>query len=346
MIVNNNQPTKAPVKKSFTKWKQHHDALFDQRKHIETTNHTAAFINHKRDLAHGISATNAMKFDLDFKKLTPSQPETRTEYQQFEYDCNNRFVDNFAAANQKRPPFHSMMTFSQLNRVARSEATRFNVPQVGQHDTSSPEVSRRNSCSCRCVGVAATSSPVQNASSEDHPAAQLSLQIVDASMEKAVQPKQSPTSKVLLANIVEEQIEIVEQQKQILKQQNEIFNLQYQIEKLLLMNGSVLKNALTHKQLQSITASSSVESNGSHSKENGVDHSPKGRKSIGVSCHLTEICSPVAMIGSGSPKDTMLERINKIIENSPPMINYKQTSSSKNCHISPRRTDINISSQT
>ncbi|KAG4072175.1 hypothetical protein HA402_015674 [Bradysia odoriphaga] len=345
MIVDKNHVNKAPAKKSFTKWKKQHDALFE-RKHIETTSQTAAFVSQRKGVAHERSA-NAAKFDLEFKRLAPTQTETADEYKQFEHDCNNQFAD-FSADNLKRPQFHGMMAFSQLNRMARSEATRYNVPLVGQHDIKPTEETPSNPCSCRCVAVA--SSPILNTDTEDHSAAQSSQQIVDSSMEKAVQPKRPPTSK-LLANIVEEQIDIVEQQKQILKQQNEIFNLQYRIEKLLLMNNSGLKNALPHKQIQS-TASSSVSNalqmeNGA-SADNCQNYSPIGRKSIGVmtSCHLNEICSPVAMVGSGSPKDTMLERINKIIENSPPMINYKQTHGNRNCRISPHRTDINISSQT
>ncbi|XP_037036328.1 uncharacterized protein LOC119074340 [Bradysia coprophila] len=342
MIVDKNHLNKAPAKKSFTKWKKQHDALFE-RKHIETTSQTKAFVSQRKGVADERSA-NAAKFELDFKRLAPTQTETSDEYKQFEHDCSNQCA-NFSAANLKRPQFHGMMAFSQLNRMARSEATRNTVPLVGQHDIKPTEETPSNPCSCRCVAVA--SSPISNTDPEDHPAAQSSLQVVDSSMEKAVQPKRPPTSK-LLANIVEEQIEIVEQQKQILKQQNEIFHLQYQIEKLLLVNSSGLKNALSHKQLQSTASSNALQMETGASAEHCRNYSPNGRKSIGVmtSCHLNEICSPVAIVGSGSPKDTMLERINKIIENSPPMINYKQTHGNRNCRISPHRTDINISSQT
>lgn len=351
MITDKNQTTKALAKKSFTKWKQQHDALFE-RKHIETKSQTMAFLKQRKGTyAFDSSADASAKFDLDFKKLVPSQIETTDEYQQFDHGCNNGI--NFSASNLTRPQFQGMMAFSQLNRKLRSEATGFTVsPLAEQHDTTPTEESQSNSCSCRCIDVASKPDPKSDFEGRG---SQSSLQIVeDLTMDKLVQSKRQPTSK-LLANIVEEQIEIVEQQKQILKQQNEIFNLQYRIEKALLLNGSSsggITNALPHKQMRRIAAAASpnVESNALSPIGNGTafkncpDRSPNGRNSIGVMTSLSEICSPPTE--NGSPKDTMLERINKIIENSPPMISYKQTNGNKNCRISPLRSDVNISSKT
>lgn len=299
------------------------------------------------------------KFELDFHKAAPVQQVKQEDYQQFEYDCT-KYRKNIPGS--VKPEFQSMMAFSQLNRLARSEATRFDVPLEGERSTNQFDDGQSNACECQCVAVIpsrqhANPWPIQNDDLEKNQEQQLDLQLVDSS-KKTVSKS---VSKEVLVNIVEEQIEIVQQQKHILMQQNEIFNLQYQIEKLLLMNNG-LKNTSPTKQLQCspirkcITSSPNVqpiEANGTmQSIVDSPNSSPQSRKSIGVmtSFHgnLNEVWSPNCNQNLASEKDshkdTMLERINKIIQNSPPMVNYRVNNA--NCRVSPKQTDINISSQT
>lgn len=281
------------------------------------------------------------KFDLDFGKL-----ESIEENQQSDYGCNH--INNNFPMNMKRPEYQSMMTFSQLNRVARSEAANFNVPQVGQHEPERFDIN----CGCQCLAVA-SSSPIKNDDLDDNHETQSNLQVVESSTEKTIKPFRPMTNNEL-ASIVEEQIDIVEHQKQILKQQHEIFNLQYRIEKLMLINNGLMGASSNDRLEVSPICNGVVKSPNVKPTENGTvapietggNDSPKNRKSIGLmtSLHgnLNGICSSdVSSTENNSPKDTMLERINKIIKNSPPMMNYKP-----NNRVSPIRTDINISSQT
>ncbi len=346
IILDKNQLAKAAPKKSFIKWKQQHEALFEP-KSFRTTNQRAGFVQERKVIPYHTTAGSNAKFDEDYQKQQECQP--------FGYD--NAKTNLLMAKNDQKPQFKSMMTFSQLNRVARSEATRSIVPLAGQYSSMTTDDHQPNLCGCKCVAV--TASQVQDKELHNDQATHSNQQ--EPSMELAVKTKGLVTNEAL-ANIVEEQIEIVEQQKQILKQQNEIFSLQYQIEKLLLINND-MKNVSPMKQLQSTpfykskTASLSASPNAAQIENNGtLQSTPKSRKSIGVmtSFHgnLDELCSPdrnhncASSSENDSPKDTMLERINKIIKNSPPMMNYKLNNGTKNCLVSPVRTDINISSQT
>lgn len=356
IIVDTNKFAAAAPKKSFLKWKQQHEALFEPKRFL-TTNQATAFDKRKMVPLQDTPTVNP-KFELDFYKAAPVQQVKQEDCQQFENDCN-KYRKNFPG--NVKPEFQSMMAFSQQNRVARSEATRFDVPLEGQRNNF--DYGQANACGCRCVAVIPSSQdenpwPIQNDDLEKNEGQQLDLQLVDSS-KKTVSKS---VSKEVLVNIVEEQIEIVQQQKHILMQQNEIFNLQYQIEKSLLMNND-LKNTSPAKQLQCspirkcITSSPNVqppiEANGTmQSIVNSPNSSPQSRKSIGVmtSFHgnVNEVWSPNANQNLASEKeshkDTMLERINKIIQNSPPMINYRVNNA--NCRVSPKQADINISSQT
>lgn len=352
IIVDKNNLTKAAPKKSFLKWKQQHEALFEPKQFL-TRAHSVATLNNKRKVVplQDIPEVNT-KFDLDFHKAAPPQQRNQEEYQQIEHDYT-KFRNN-VPANATIPEFQSMMTFSQLNRMARSEATRYNVSLEGQRNSIQSEDCQSNPCGCQCVAVV-PSPENQNNELENNKGSQSDLRMAK---EIDLKPK-IPLTKDALATIVKEQIEIVQQQKHILMQQNEIFNLQYQIEKLLIMNNG-LKNASSNKQLQSspirksIKASPSVKiiETGTQSIINCQNSSPQTRKSIGIMTsfqgNLNDAWSPKCnqnyQSDKGSDKDTMLERINKIIQNSPPMINYRMNNG--NCRISPKRGDINISSQT
>lgn len=334
------------------KWKQQHEALFEPTK-IQPTNRTAALTNKRKAVPLQGTPT---KFELDFHKAAPIQHGNQEVHQQkseSKISC---------PANGKQTEFQSMMTFSQLNRVARSEAIRFDVPLEGQHISNQLDDCQLNPYGCRCEAVAPSHryvNPCQFQNNEIVNNQRLQSDLRDPSKENNKKPKGPLTSEALV-NIVEEQIEIVKQQKHILMQQNEIFNLQYQIEKLLLINSGLNDNRRLQSTpiRKSITTSPSVKSieNGCAEKiVNCPNPSPTTRKSIGVmtsfQCNLNEVWSPTRNQNftseSDSHKDTMLERINKIIKNSPPMINHRMNNgNNNNCRISPKRTDINFSSQT
>lgn len=328
------------------KWKQQHEALFEPMK-FQTTSRTAAPPANKRKTD---APTVNSKFELDFHKAAPIQHGNQEEYQ---HKPDRKII---FPSNGKKPEFQSMMTFSQLNRVARSEAIRFDVPLEGQHIYNQLEDSQSNPRDCRCVAVAPSNRHRNNELANDQEP-QSDLRLMESSKEIYKKPKESPTNEAL-ANIVEEQIEIVMQQKHILMQQNEIFNLQYQIEKLLLMNkglnnGKQLQSTPIRKSIATSPIVKAIESGQPQTIVNYANPSPKACQSIGVmtsfQCNLNEVWSPNRnqnLASESDPhKDTMLERINKIIKNSPPMLNHRLNNGS-NCRISPKRADINFSSQT
>lgn len=177
-------------------------------------------------------------------------------------------------------------------------------------------------------------------------------------------------------HILMQQNQILMQQKQILMQQNQIFILQHQIEKLLLRNGTV-ENESQNKQRQSIpicekiTASSNALTmrNGSpKSMPNGT----KNRSSIGVMTSFlgnlndavpneirkfNERFTSVAneqffddrggtTSGDQSYKDSMLDKINEVIRNSPAVIDHRKNNGT-NFRVSPnKQADVNIEAQT
>lgn len=339
------------------KWKQQHEALFEPTV-IQPTNRTAALTNKRKVVPRQDTPTVNTKFELDFHKATPIQHGNQEVHQQ-KSDSKISYP-----ANGKQAEFQSMMTFSQLNRLARSEAIRFDVPLEGQHISNQLDDCQPNPYGCRCEAVAPSHRyvnpcQIQNNEIANNQGLQSDLRPVDPSKENHKKPKGPLTSEALV-NIVEEQIEIVKQQKHILMQQNEIFNLQYQIEKLLLINSGLndnraLQSTPIRKSIPTSPSVKSIENGHAETIVNCPNLAPTTCKSIGVmtsfQCNLNEVWSPKRNQNftseSDSHKDTMLERINKIIKNSPPMINHRiNNGNNNNCRISPKRTDINFSSQT
>lgn len=316
-------------KKSFIKWKQQHEALFEP-KQFRTTIQTIAVANQRKELSARLSGTRSIpnqstsevgsNFNLSFRELDPRQRDGHDECQQCD---GGQSKQNSRSINGKRPEFQSMMAFSQLNRMARSEAAK------QQQQYSNPiESFHSNSCGCQCV---ATRSEEVGLGEET----ESNLQLVESSKDVVLKPAQ-PLNKKMVASIIEEQIEIVEQQKQILLQQNEIFKLQYRIEKLMLMNNGP----------PPIPATANNRSSPIRKSIEGPPSPTPGEN--GLHGNTNVICSPdrnrnlMTPPENGSPEDTMLEHINKIIENSPPMMNYKANGN----RGSPIRADINFSAQT
>lgn len=351
MIDDKNKPMKTAPKKSFLKWRQQHEALFKPIK-VEAIEKNDSLVNRRRMVPVQDTPVVHPKFDLDFRKPAPVQVQNQDKSQQCKNDCwKNKII---CPSNVKKPQFQSMTTISRLNRDARSEALRFDVPMEGQHNPNHQRICQSDTCGCRCLTVAPSlrnANPIQSLKN-DREGTESDLQIAEPSKENDDKTKRLLT-KAALVNIFEEQIEIVKQQKQILMRQNEIYNLQYQIEKLLLLSN-VLNNGSPIKQLQSSPNRMSIATspcplpieNGTEdcstpTRQNGAMTSFQGNKNeVWQPNHNNNL-----EMENDSTKDTMLERINKIIKNSPPMINCR-LSNGNNCRISPKRTDINISSQT
>lgn len=356
------------------KWKQQHEALFEPAK-FQTTNHANAFSNKRRTLPLPV-IPESTKFQLDFHEVPASRLDTQQQHQQYD----NKF-NKILRRDVNKTEFENMMTFSQLNRIARSEAMKVAVTPYERLKSDRKEDFQTNPCGCHYENPNHHQQASHSLNSDDHQQiqnnefennedVQSDQRLVKSSKEIEKKLKGQLTNDILV-NIVEEQIEIVKQQKQILMQQHEIFTLQYQIEKLLLVNGNIDNKSPTKQQqihsicerrISSPRTSPGVQLNGLPIQDrvsqpiNNANTSPKARKSIGVMTsfrgNLNEIYSPKEnhnqrlASGKDSNKDTMLERINKIIKNSPPMINYKMNNDSMNCRISPNRADVNISSRT
>ncbi|KAJ6636823.1 hypothetical protein Bhyg_15418, partial [Pseudolycoriella hygida] len=341
-IIDKKKTKNDATKKSFKKWKQQHDALFTPVK-FEETNRSSHLLNKKNPLAFNNALLVNKKFDVDFQDTMPHKIANRGSEQSLQANAFKGFFSGIS----KQLEYQSMMTYSQLNRAATSERSRFDESLKGRHDSHQLE----NTCPCT---TRFQSESIENYSQtpcndtvvkeklRDHH--QSNQEFLDGAR-KGENKSQVQIANKALVKIVEDQIDIVEQQKQILQQQNEIFKLQHQIEKLVLMSRNIHDKSAGKQDLRPSISSNARLENKSQTTDNHGSTVHTAGISVGVMTSFNEYLNEKISAKKDSHEDTMLERINKIIKNSPSIVHYK-SNNGNNCRSSTKEMDVGIESQT